>query len=49
VKSARRNGVELELREILGRRTWWGRWGALVLGVVLPIAIAAALASYILP
>lgn len=49
MRNTRRNSVEIELREILGRRTWWGRWGALVLGVLLPIAIAAALASYIRP
>jgi len=31
------------------RRTWWDRWGNVVLGVILPVAAAAALTAYMMP
>ncbi len=39
---------DLDLERSL-RPTWWDRWGNVVIGVILPVAVAAALTAYIVP
>lgn len=41
--------VMLEASRSSRAARWWGRWGIVVGGIILPIAIALALIAYIMP